>query len=432
MHPACIAGPAVVIRENDLNFCCRGCAMVHSILSENHLERFYELDPQAGQQVGDGPETGAYDFLADPEIRRKLIDFTDGKTTYITFHLPQIHCVACVWLLERLYSLHDGIGPSEVNFTRKTLKVPFDETKITLVELAGLLSRIGYEPDFKLGSLQQSGNDGGRRRAWMQLGVAGFAFGNIMLLSFPGYLGVPLRDTPWLPPVFGALSLLLSIPVRLFSAREYFHSAWLGIKHREISIDVPIALGILALFFQSAFDILRGVGEGYLDSLAGLVFFLLIGKSFQRRSFDALSFDRDYTHYVPLAALQVNPDGSTAIRPLDRLVTGDRLRIRNGELIPADSVLMQGPALIDYSFVTGESRPEERLMGETLYAGGRHHGAPIEVEVVKEVSQSYLTSLWNHKSFRKDHERKFDRMTREVSKVFTLAVITLALATGGW
>lgn len=406
--------------------------MVYSILSENKMDRFYELDPQAGQQVGDGPETGAYDFLADPEVRRRLIDFTDGTTTHVTFSLPQIHCMACVWLLERLYKLRDGIGPSEVNFTRKTLKIPFDENKISLVELAGLLAQIGYEPDFKLGSLQDKAGDGGRRRAWVQLGVAGFAFGNIMLLSFPGYLGVPLEDTPWLPPVFGGISLVLSLPVLLYSAKDYFHSAWLGLKHREISIDVPIALGILALFFQSAFDILRGVGEGYLDSLAGLVFFLLIGKSFQRRSFDALSFDRDYTHYFPMAALQILSNGSTATRSLDRLVTGDRLRIRNGELIPADAILMQGPALIDYSFVTGESKPEERLVGETLYAGGRHHGAPIEVEVIKEVSQSYLTSLWNHQSFRKDHERKFDRLTREVSKLFTVAVISIAFAAGGW
>ena len=421
------------VTENGNPFCCRGCAMVYAILADNEMDGFYDLDAKAGNRVGDMPEAGAYDFLADPELKRKLIDFTDGKTTRVTFHLPQIHCVACVWLLERLYKFHDGIGKSEVNFTHKTVMIPFEEDKTSLVEIANLLSRIGYAPDFKLNRLQHADPDRGRRRAWMQLGLAGFAFGNIMLLSFPGYLGLDLHETPWLPSLFGGISLVLSIPVMCFSARDYFRSAWLGLKHGEISIDVPIALGILALFFQSAFDILRGAGEGYLDSLSGLVFFLLIGKAFQRRSFDALSFDRDYTHYFPLAALRVNADGSAATTPLDRLVPGDRVRIRNGELIPADSVLISGPALIDYSFVTGESTPEERLTGETLYAGGRHHGAPIEVDVVREVSQSYLTSLWNHKSFRKEHERRFDVMTQRVSRVFTFAVLGIATLVGlGW
>lgn len=416
------------LNENGNAFCCRGCSMVYSILHGSGLEKFYTLDDQAGQRTDTSVEAGQYEFLTDPEIKRKLIDFTDGHTTRVTFHLPQIHCVACVWLLERLYKLHDGIGHSEVNFTRKTVSIPFTEGKVTLVEIATLLASLGYAPEMRLQQIQEKSVDHSGRREMMQLGVAGFAFGNIMLLSFPAYLGEGLVGTPWLEPVFGGISWFLSLPVLLFSARDYFRSAWLGIKHRELSIDVPIAMGITALFVQSSLDILLGWGHGYLDSMAGLVFFLLIGKSFQRRTFDALSFDRDYTSYFPLAALKINADGSRLTTSLDQLVPGDRICIRNGELIPADAVLIQGPALIDYSFVTGESRPEERVTGDTLYAGGRHHGAPIEVDVIKEVSHSYLTSLWNHQSFRKQNEQRFDRMTRSVSQIFTWLVLLIALS----
>ncbi|WFB36032.1 heavy metal translocating P-type ATPase metal-binding domain-containing protein [Kiritimatiellota bacterium B12222] len=415
------------VTENNKPFCCHGCAMVYAILSENGLDRFYDLDENPGVRADNAAEAGMYDFLADPEVKRKLIDFTDGHTTRVSFHLPQIHCVACIWLLERLYKLHDGIGKPEVNFTRKTLTVPFNEEKTNLVEIASLLSRLGYPPEFRLENLNGKPVDKARRRAWMQLGIAGFAFGNIMLLSFPHYLGLHMDDTPWAAPLFGGISLILSLPVLLYSAQDYFRSAWLGIRHGEMSIDVPIALGIIALFVQSTMDILWGWGEGYLDSLAGLVFFLLIGKSFQRRSFDALSFDRDYTSYFPLAALRIHPDGSRQTTSLDTLEPGHRICIRNGELIPADAILIQGPALVDYSFVTGESKPEERLTGDTLYAGGRHHGAPIEVDVIKEVSHSYLTSLWNHQSFRKENEQRFDQMTRKVSQVFTIVVLAIAL-----
>lgn len=414
------------VLQHDKPFCCRGCAMVYEILHQNELDRFYDIESTPGVKADDEGAEGLYDFLADPGVRRRLLDFTDGRISRVTFSVPQIHCVACVWLLERLYKLHDGIGQPEVNFTRKTVMIPFEESKISLVELAGLLRKLGYAPEFRLEDLDRKPPDAGRRTAMLQLGVAGFAFGNIMLLAFPRYLGLAAVDESGLPPVFAGLSVLLSIPVLVFSARDYFRSAWLGLKQAELSIDVPIALGILALFLQSVFDIFRGTGEGYLDSMAGLVFFLLIGKSFQRRTFDALSFDRDYTSYFPIAAMRVNPDGTRHTVSLDRLEPGDRIALRNEELIPADCILIQGPALIDYSFVTGESRPEERQVGDTLYAGGRHHGPPILVDVVKAVNQSYLTSLWNHESFRKDHERKFDRMTNRVSRVFTLAVLFIA------
>ena len=403
--------------------------MVYEILHANDLDQFYRIEDAPGVKTDEEAEPGLYDFLADPEVKRRLLDFSDGRISHVTLHLPQIHCVACVWLLEHLYKLHDGIGQPEVNFTRKTVRIPFEEAEITLVELATLLRRIGYAPDFKLEALKERAPDTGHRTAMLQLGVAGFAFGNIMLLAFPGYLG--LTDTDALSPVFAGISLMLSIPVLLFSARDYFRSAWLGLKQGELSIDVPIALGITALFLQSAADIFTRSGTGYLDSMAGLVFFLLIGKSFQRRTFDALSFDRDYTAYFPIAAMRIDPEsGNRATVPLDRIAVGDRLFIRNGELIPADAVLLHTPALIDYSFVTGESRPETRQPGDLLYAGGRHHGAPIEINVVKDISQSYLTSLWNHQSFRKENERKFDRMTGKVSRVFTLVVLVLALGAG--
>ena len=403
--------------------------MVYDILHETGLGRFYDMEAHPGVQQDDGVEAGAYDFLADPDVHRQLLDFTDGKTSRVTFLLPGIHCVACVWLLERLYKLHDGIGRPEVQFTKKTVSIQFDEERVTLVELAKLLHRIGYPPSFRLQDLDRPTETHAHRKAWLQLGIAGFAFGNVMLLSFPSYLGLEGAESMALRNLFGYISLILALPVLLFSAQDYFRSAWLGLRQKEISIEVPIALGLLALFGQSVWDIFRGTGEGYLDSLAGLVFFLLIGKSFQRRSFDALSFDRDYKSYFPIAALRTNTDGSQRSVSLNRIVVGDRLRIRNGELIPADSVLIEGPGLLDYSFVTGESRPDSQIPGDYLYAGGRHYGEPIDIEVVKEVSQSYLTSLWNHQSFRKSNERTLDRATTRVSKCFTVAILFIATAT---
>lgn len=113
--------------------------------------------------------------------------------------------------------------------------------------------------------------------------------------------------------------------------------------------------------------------------------------------------------------------------PLERLTVGDRILLTNRELIPADAVLIKGPAVIDYSFVTGESTPVEKNSGDLLYAGGLHLGSQIELEIIKEVSQSYLTQLWNDDAFNKQNESsKITTLSNVISKYFTFAVLLIA------
>ena len=131
-----------------------------------------------------------------------------------------------------------------------------------------------------------------------------------------------------------------------------------------------------------------------MDSLAGLLFFLLTGKWYQQRTYEALSFDRDFRSYFPVAVTKIYASVEE-ITPLENLKTGDTIRIRNQELIPADGILKNGSAFIDYSFVTGESVPVSRKEGELLYAGGRQQGSTIEILITNEIDQSHLTKLWN-------------------------------------
>ncbi|MDW8311051.1 MAG: HAD-IC family P-type ATPase, partial [Verrucomicrobiales bacterium] len=174
---------------------------------------------------------------------------------------------------------------------------------------------------------------------------------------------------------------------------------------------------------------------GYCDSLTGLIFFLLCGRAFQNRAHERLAFDRDYRAFFPLAVTRLRADpGRHAPAEervaLSQLRVGDRLRIRNGELIPADARLVSGQAQLDYSFVTGESQPVDKRPGEHLYAGGRQVGAAIEVELVKPVSESYLASLWNHEAFRKTRGDEFHTLTNRYARRFTWIVLGIAVAAG--
>ena len=423
-------------------FCCQGCLIIHDLLTENGMQHFYDLSHYPGVRGKGAARREQWAFLDEPELQQRLLDFTDGTFSRVTFHLPTIHCIACVWLLENLFRLRPGIGNSQVNFLKREATICFEPQKISLSEVVTVLASIGYEPALTLGELDRRKPVSVRKRQWVQIGVAGFAFGNIMLFSLPTYLGLDSFNGPLLHCLFGYLSLAFALPVLVYSAGDYWKSALLSMRQRALTLDVPIVLGLVALYSQSVFEIVSGRGEGYLDSLVGLIFFLLCGRAFQQKTHDRMAFDRDYKSFFPLSVTRITANTTTAghgahgvTRPateetvsLSQVAVGDRILLRNGELIPADSKLLQGAALIDYSFVTGESAPVAKSGGDYLYAGGKQTGAAIEVEIVKPVSQSYLTSLWNHEAFQKNRDDNFNTLTNRYSRRFTFIVITVAVS----
>ena len=179
---------------------------------------------------------------------------------------------------------------------------------------------------------------------------------NAMIYHFPQYLPGHQFLEANIREMFGWLSVALAIPALTYSASDYFLTAYKSLKKGIISIDLPIAMGLIMLFSQSLIEIISGKGIGYIDSLTGLVFFMLIGRWYQGKTYQALSFERDYKTYFPLAVTQITETGNQTIA-LEDLKAGDRILVRNQEIVPADSILKSEMASIDYSFVTGESMP---------------------------------------------------------------------------
>ena len=288
-----------IIEHDGHDFCCNGCSTVYQLLQDVGLDEAYANGP-----LGIRPEESSnaeLAYLDNPEVKQNLLDFSDGKKARISFELPAIHCSACVYLLERLERLNKGVKQCEVNFPKKRANILFDETEITLRQLVALLRSIGYAPNLNLQNATEKGDKPTTDKALLyRIGVAGFCFGNIMLLSFPEYLiGEKVLEEKW-SELFNYLNLLLALPVVLFAGRDYLVSAYKGLKVRHVNMDVPVSIGILAIFGRSAYDILAGVGPGFLDSLAGFVFFLLIGKWYQAKTYSGLSFERDYKSFFQL------------------------------------------------------------------------------------------------------------------------------------
>ncbi|MGI9544406.1 MAG: heavy metal translocating P-type ATPase, partial [Cyclobacteriaceae bacterium] len=418
---------ATEVHEKDFkSFCCKGCLTVYEILHENGLDDYYELERYPGTKLKPETNLSRFDYLENERIKDQLLDFSSTNLDKINLSLPAIHCSSCIWLLENLALLQSGVIRSQVDFTKKKARIDFNPQKVSLKQLVQLLSSLGYEPDISLSQETNEKMNAADQSLLIKLGVAGFSFGNIMLLSFPEYLG--LQHLPSLSKVITYLNLLLVFPVVFYSAADYFKSAYYGLRHRWLNIDVPIALGITALFGRSIYEIVSRVGPGYFDSLAGLVFLLLIGKWLQNRTYQHLSFDRDYRSYFPLAATRLTDEESESVL-VRELRKGDRILVRHQELIPADSILISDNSAIDYSFVSGEAHPVFKNRGDLIYAGGRQAGASIELQVQKSVSQSYLTQLWDQQTFKKN-THSAQSLINQISKYFTPAVIGIAVLTG--
>ena len=419
-----------LIKFDGKSFCCNGCKTVYEIFSDNDLTCYYNFQDNPGAIPTE--IQGKYDFLDNLDIVEKLLDFNDGNTQIVTLYIPHIHCSSCIWVLENLHKLNPKVLSSQVDFPKKKVRITYNSDETSLKEIVILMSSIGYEPYISLEDYD-SGKKAVDRSLIYKLGIAGFAFGNVMFLSFPEYFQV---DGFWIENyknIFRWLMFTFSLPVVFYAAQSYFISAYKGLRSKILNIDVPIALGIAVLFIRSTVEIIFDLGTGFFDSLTGLVFFLLLGKFFQQKTYNFLSFERDYKSYFPIAVTRISSNHKEETVQIYDIKKGDRLLIRNQELIPVDGILINGNAEIDYSFVTGEAEPVAKKSGDKLFAGGKQLSGILEMEVLASVSQSYLTQLWSNDVFQKDKKSNFKTITDKISQNFTIVILLIAIiSTSYW
>ena len=409
---------------DEKKFCCNGCKTVYEIFSQNDMACYYDFEKSPGATPQE--TLGKYDFLDNEEIVTKLLEFQENETAIISLYIPHIHCSSCIWILENLQRLQEGITASQVNFPEKKVRVTYKSNEVTLKQIVLLLSSIGYEPYISLENYE-TGKHKVDRSLTYKIGVAFFCFGNIMLLSFPEYFEVKEFWIDQYRGFFRWLIFALALPTFFYSASGYYVAAWNSIKSKLLNIEIPIALGIIVMFIRSTVDIIFDYGQGFFDSMAGLIFFMLLGKLFQQKTYDFLSFERDYKSYFPIAVTKITTSGDEIPVSVYDIEKGDRLLIRNQELIPVDGILISENASLDYSFVTGEALPIDKKSGDKVFAGGKQLGKVIEMEVLFSVSQSYLTQLWSNDIFQKNIEIKHKTITDKISRYFTPALLILSI-----
>ena len=397
-------------------FCCTACRTVYQLLSENNMDAYYILENKPGIKPSSSTEN-KYAFLELDSIQERFIQFKDNGIERVTLFLPSIHCSSCIYLLENITKIEPNIISCQVNFTKREATISYKtDSGYSLAKLASILDKIGYAPNFGNRNESEKKLD---KRFLYKLGIAGFSFGSIMLWSFPEYLGIEDMNHK-MRNFTSYLSFAVSLPVLFYSASEYFVSAYKALKYRSLNLDIPITIGIIALYGQSSYTIFTGGGPGYMDSFATFIFWLLIGKWFQNKTYKTLSFERDYTSYFPVAITKFEGI-KEAIVEIETLQENDSIYVRNEEVIPCDSELLSEEAKIDYSFVTGESLPVVKKKGDFIYAGGKLIGKRTAFKVLKPCDRSQLTQLWNEVV--NEDKEKHQVTTQDKISVYFMAIV---------
>ncbi len=413
------------IQFHNKSFCCVGCKSVYSILNQHQLDGYYCLNENPGNSFAPINEA-KFQFLDDPTVADKIISFKNEKQTQVQLYLPHIHCSSCLWLLENLHKLNEGIISSQVNFGEKKVSISFYHQLLSIRKLAELLASIGYEPYITLQDYDKKSAAPKSRKTAIKLGLAGFCFANIMLISFPEYLGLEYQDNALLLTILRYTNLFLSLPIVIYGAQEFYQNAWSSLKHRFLNIDAPIALAISITFIRSVYEIVSNTGAGYLDSMSGIVFFMLIGRSLQHKTHTNLKFNRDFQSFFPISVTVIKDHAEIVTRVQD-IKEEDLLELHHQEIIPIDCMLSSRAAEIDYSFVTGENEIVKLKTGELIYAGGKIMNTAVEVIAVKEFSQNSFTELWNNQIFKKSSNKHADFIDT-ISKYFALVLLCIAFS----
>lgn len=408
-----------------LPFCCNGCLTVYEVLKEQGLSSYYDIKKNSGIIKRRSPVEigkGHFSYLDNEQFQKEHCYLSPDENRMMDFYLEGIHCLACLWLIEKLPEFTPGVLRSKLDLEKSIVSVSINNLG-SFSSVASELNRLGYRPHaLKRNEDAKKHQDKEERTYLKRLGVAGAAAGNIMIYSVSLYAGASEN----IGKVFNLLTVLISIPVFTYSAWPFYQSAWTSIKNKTVSIDIPIAISLIMGFSMGIWGLFHNFTENYFDSLTTLVFLLLLSRYFLRKIQDkGLSASDLHYFYQNESVLRQTENGFEEIHS-QYVKVGDILKVRRDDFIPADAVVVSGDSQINNSLLTGESFPDHVRPGHKVFSGTQNISTELLIRVEKTNKDSRLGRIlknveqgWALKS------RTVD-LTSFIAKYFTLAVISLA------
>ncbi len=402
------------------DYCCMGCASAHKIISGFGLDSFYKfLESQTERKKLNLQNT---QIEEDVDMTEFVIKDENNSFTLNLF-IEGLHCSSCVWLIEEALKKQPDITHARLNMSTRRLVIKWNGKKKQGNEYTKLIRKMGYKATaFDPANLKTEENKE-QKNLLMALAVAGFASGNIMLMSVALWstsqevMGIATRDFIHL------ISAIIAIPTILFSGRVFFKSALLALKSNRTNMDVPISIAIILTTLVSIWEWLESAEHTYFDSVTMLVFFLLIGRYLDIKSKNkARSAASEMLNMMSSSAMLVQKDGSLKSIPASKISIGDIIQVLVGDKIPVDGKIIEGETEIDTSIITGESIPKEHSIGAEVFAGSINLSKAIKVKVSKPSEKSLISEVIKLMEKAEDSSTKYNSISEKALKAYSYLI----------
>lgn len=384
------------VRNQREAMCCQGCRAVAELIAGVGLEDYYRYRSDAAPRP---VETAApWQAFQQPEVAAQFVHREAGGVESVVLLVEGVRCAACAWLIERMLQRTPGVTRVSVNTATTSTRVSWRAGECDLVEVLRTLSSLGYRPQPLGVQGSQSHHEHERRTALKRLGVAGLGMMQVMMYVLPLYVRDQTRMEPEVAHFLQIVSLLLTTPVLLYAGWPFMSNAVRALRHRSISMDVPVAAALLLAYVASVGNTLRQQGEVYFDSVTMFIFFLTLGRYVEMMvRHRTAGVTEALARLQPGCAhrLQVDAQGEMHQEdvPLSAVAVGDALLVRVGESVPADGRIVQGSSRMDEALLTGESLPVARRQGEQVLAGTVNMEAPLHIQVTATGSHTVLAGI---------------------------------------
>jgi len=409
-------------------FCCFGCLTVHQVLHEKGLSDYYEIKKNSAIYKRRSPveiKTAAYKFLDDEEFLKSYSYLNSHYLRVMEFYLEGIHCLACLWLIEKLPEFLLTVVSAKLDLERSVVTIVMkEEGKFS--EVARELNHLGYRPHpLKKNEDVKAFKMKSEREALTRIGIAGAAAGNIMIYAVSLYGGASHEFAT----LFNNLTVAFAVPVLTYSAFPFYQTAWNALRNKTLSIDIPISLALIMGGVMGIYNLLHGVAENYFDSLTTLVFLLLLSRYFLQKIQDkGLSAQDLHYFYQSESVLKCTQDDFQEFSEIHPkfIKVGDVLKILKGEFIPVDGIILEGESSLNASLLTGESLPVKVRKGESVFSGTQNLTSELLIRTDKVQNETRLGGILKNVENGWIHKSSMMNLITLVSKYFTLAVFILS------
>jgi len=426
---------SVMIKEpenKELNFCCNGCQGVYHLLQDDGLDNFYDKVGKntLSQPLAVGDDSSNFDMES---FTTRYVKKTSEGFNRIDLIIEGIHCSACIWLNEKVLNDTDGIVEININFTNNKAKVVWDEDIIQLSQIIDKIRSIGYNAypyDRSENEIKATEN---KKDFFLRMSIAIFASMNIMMIDVAKYTGYFTGIDPEMLRMIHMAEFIFATPVLFYSGWIFFKGAFYGLKNKIINMDFLVSAGATLTYIYSLYVLFGGVGDSYFDSVAMIITFVLVGKYLEvlgkKNAVDTMDKIRSQ---IPLEATLI-VDGGKKVVSLDEIKIGDIIEVKMGEKASVDGEVISGISSFDESSISGESMPVSKQVGDIILSGTINTEAVIRYRACKNYANSTLNTIVELLEDSLNSKPKIEDTTNEMSKYFSIMILSLALFTFfGW